>query len=371
MCSFARARGIAVVLVLAMLALTTTLSVGAQVPAAGVSLKITKETAPPGGIAQMKVLITEPKPITTGRANMSFSGFSDIEGIALGSDDSAGIAIVRGGEIAISILSPTGTFGMDPDYPALVTVAGRVPFDAPLGVRIPMTMDPAALQFTDPTGAVYPAEIKNGYLLSGGGISIGDVTPGSADLPAGATVSIFGTGFRPDTTVKLKETLLAQVLYINPGQIDVVLAEPAHMHGKAIRARNRDGSQVTYYSYQRTRPFGSSVHPVLRNVVPIFPVETFLQGSVQLSVTTAGIAVQNLEATDTFMFAELIDGAGVPIAAGLIEVPSNSYVVRAVSEIFGRPYSGTGLVRLVGVSPVQILGVDVDSTGAASPRLPQ
>lgn len=362
-------RGSAVVIVAGTLALAAP-GLGAQVPDAGVSVRITPETAPPGSIVQMKVLITEPKPITTGRGRLSFSGFDDIEGIALGSTDSAGIAIVRGGEIAISILSPTATFGMDPDYAAL-TVAGRVPLDAPLGSRFPMTMDPAALQFIDPGGAVYPAEIKNGHLLVGNAMTIADVTPGSADLPAGATVSIFGSGFRPDTRVRLKETALAQVLYINPGQIDVVLADPTRMHGKAIRFRNPDGSEATYFSYQRTGRTGRSAHPVLRHVVPIFPMKTFAMGSVQLAARTVGIAVQNLESTDTSVFAELLDGAGDSVATGLIEVPAHSYVVRTVSEIFGVRHSATRVVRLLSVSPVQMLGVDVDRSGAASPRLPQ
>jgi hypothetical protein len=370
---FPRAPGVAAVVGTLVL---STLGAGAQVPDAGVSLKISMETAPPGSIVQMKVRLTEPQPIVTGRALLSFPGF-DIEGIA-GSRDSAGMAVVRGGEIALSVLS-TGAFAMDPDYPALLTVTVRVPPDAPPDTLFPMTLDRSSLELVDLTGAVYPAEIKDGYLLTtgdlstgGGAISVSDVVPGSAALPAGSTLSIFGTGFRRHTRVKLKETLLAQVMYVNPGQINVVLAEPARMHGKAIRVRNEDGSEVTYFSYQRTRPSGSSADPVLRDVVPMFPAETSsLQGSVQLADTTVGIAVQNLEATDTLIFAELIDGAGGAVAAGQIEVPANSYVVRAVSEIFGLPYSGTGQVRLVGVSPVQILGVDVDPTGAVSPRLPQ
>lgn len=339
---------------------------GAQVVDPGLSLKISVEKAPPGAIAQIKLLVTEPKPITTGWADMSFDGFSDFAGFALGSGESAAVAVVQGSRFRIAVVSPDGTFGINPDYPVL-TVAGRVRLDAPAGVPMPMTMDP--IEFRDLAGALYPVEVKDGSLVAGGELSVSDVTPGSADLPAGATVSIFGSGFRPNTRVRLRETLLDEVRYVNEGQLDVVLAEPALMHGMRIRVRNPAGSEVTYYSYQRIGPSGSSGHPVLRDVVPIFLAQTLLQGS--LPGATVGVAVQNPGATDAFLLADLVDDAGVQLATAIVEVPANHYLVRSLSEIFGASYGGAGSLRLVSDHPVQILGIDVDSSGGASPRLPQ
>ena len=342
----------------------------AQAPEVGVSLKVSREIAPPGRIAQMKVFVTEPKPITTGRAWMEFDAFSDIVGIALGAEDSAAVAVVVAGQLEFSVVSPGGAFGMDPDYPVL-TIAGRVPVDTPVGVRIPMIIDAASVQLTDPLGVLYPTHVKNGYLECGGTLSVSDVIPGNADLPAGATVSIFGSGFRPDTRVQLKETLLAGVMYVNPGRIDAVLGEPARMRGMGVRVWDRDGSMATYVSYQRTGLVGSSAHPVLQHVVPVFPAATSQQASIRLGTATAGIALQNLGAVDVSVFAELADASGVPLAVGFIDVPSSKYVVQAISETFGVTHAGPGFVRIVAASPVQVLGVDVDAAGRATPRLPQ
>ena len=46
----------------------------------GVSLKVSSEIAPPGGIAQVKISVTEPRPISTG--GMFFSTSLDFAGIA-------------------------------------------------------------------------------------------------------------------------------------------------------------------------------------------------------------------------------------------------------------------------------------------------
>ena len=49
----------------------------------GVSLKIANEQVPPGGIAQVKLFVTEPRPISTAGGRFGFDGFDSIEGVAL------------------------------------------------------------------------------------------------------------------------------------------------------------------------------------------------------------------------------------------------------------------------------------------------
>src|SRR3954451_17004415 len=74
---------------------------------AGVSLSVSKEIAPPGSLAQMKVFITEPKPISTGTGSFTFSGYDSIFGINVMSPtyDAAGIALVRGNNLSLSVIS--------------------------------------------------------------------------------------------------------------------------------------------------------------------------------------------------------------------------------------------------------------------------
>ena len=159
----------------------------------GVSLKVSNETVPPGGIAQMKISVTEPRPISTG--GMSFFADFDFAGIAAISpdDDTYGVAQISGGQLRFAVQSPTGTFGMNSDYP-IFTVALRVPAAASLASVDPISVGGDGLRFVSPAGTVYPAEFKNGSVTVAETLSIDDVNPGSADLPAGSVVLISGHG---------------------------------------------------------------------------------------------------------------------------------------------------------------------------------
>jgi hypothetical protein len=333
------------------------------------SLRVSSESTPPGGVVQVKLEVTESTPITTGDSHIIWS-LGAIDGVAFGGEDSAGVAVVRGGVVALSILSPTASFGMSSDYPA-VTLTGRVPAEARLRTRLPVILDADSLRIFDATGAMYTdAEIDNGEVTVANRITISDVVPGSADLPAGSVVSIYGTGFNRDTRIWLGDATLAQVRYVSPTQMNVVLAEPARMHGMRVRARNEDGFRVEYFSYQRTRRDAPSGYELLRDVVPVFPLNGMHDATVRVDKTTLGLALQNIEATDAHVFIDLTDDEGRPIASAQIAVGVNRFVVRALDEIFEPPIAGPGVIRLTSVSAVQVIGVDVDAAGVARPRLP-
>src|SRR4051794_14109865 len=106
-------RGIPVVLVTAAACFT------APAQVAPITLRVSSETAPAGGMAQMKVLMTSPKPITSGGMYMSLAdmSFESIDGIALFSDtgDVSGAAVVDGGKVNVQFTSPNGTFGTNAD----------------------------------------------------------------------------------------------------------------------------------------------------------------------------------------------------------------------------------------------------------------
>ncbi len=338
-----------------------------------VSIKVSQETASPGGLAQMKIRMTDAKPIITGRARLSLVGLASVEGIRLVSpdDDAAGVAVVRGTDIALSVVSPNGTFGMDSDYP-LVTIVGRVPIDASIGETFPVVVHPEALRLVGPTGGSYVAEIDQGQLVSWPSLAIYDVVHGSATLPAGSTVSIYGSHFQPETEIRFKESeaSVRQVLYLSPTRIDVILDDITPMHGMEIEARNPDGSRVTYFSYQRTSQSGRSTHAVLHDVVPVFRSRTMRQATLQLAGAAVGVALQNLNAADATVQLEWMTSAGVHVASAKLTVPANKFVVRELQEIFHLQSGADVVVRLGSTTPVQVLGVSVDSTGIAIPRLP-
>jgi len=342
----------------------------APLPAAvfrGLSIKILDESAPPGGIAQMKMMITEPKPISTGRGGFSYDGFDSVDGIALISpnDDTFGVARVLAREIELAIVSLSGTYGTTLDYPVL-TIAGHVPETTPLGSSFLFTLDPTSFSFLDPAGAQYPMEIAPGQLTIDNTISIDDVRPGSADLAAGSVVQIFGTNFTPKTDIRFGEAKIGSQRFVSPSQIEVVLGSPARMHGMRVRAKGARET-VEYFSYQRTARDGESVDPAFVSLVPVFPRGSTTTATIDLAGDIAGLGLQNLGPDTAMVSADLLNADGSVLASATFPLGSNRYLARSIPEMFQVSY-GPGLrVQLSASAPIQAMGIAVDARGFASP----
>lgn len=351
---------------------------GGGVKFAGVALSVSTETAPPGATAQAKISLTEPKPISTGGGSLSFSAFDSVFGIAVmgPGQDTYGVALERGTDIALSVFSTTASFGTSVDYP-IITIAGRVPASAPVGTKYVLPIDPTAFHFLDPTGVPYPVDAKPGQLIAGTGVSIGDVFPGSSVVPAGGVVTITGTNFFPNTNIRFAEAKIAQVRYVSPTRIDVVLGQTATMHGMTILAKNPDGSKATYFSYQRTRPMSPSADPVMQFAVPLFPPQTVAAATVTLPPaapdTTYGIALQNIDINiGAYALITLLDANGNVIAGSGTDVLPSTFVVRELSELFGSVPPNAAAVRVLSNAPIQVLGIAANQVaGTADPIVAQ
>jgi hypothetical protein len=343
----------------------------AALQVAGVSLKVSHESAPPGGIAQIKVTVTEPKPISTGRMALSFGRLDRIAGIAAMSpaNDTFGVAQLRNLEIRFSVLSTTSSFGTSLDYPIL-TVAARVPASTPLGTVIPVSLGSDGIAMFGPRGAVYPYEVDDGSVTVARGISIDDVTPGSADLPAGSLVTIVGHGFVPATKVRFNETILSSVRYVDSTHMQVALASAARMHGMRIRAENPDGRKTTYFSYQRTRRQGTSAFPAFQNVVPLFPLRMAMQARVRITAVSTALALQNIGTTTVGTAVDLLAADGQVLATRVTSVGPSRFAVREISELFGMSYVPGSIVRVRSAGPIQVMGIEVGPSGDATPITP-
>ncbi|HEV7766495.1 MAG TPA: hypothetical protein VGQ76_15950 [Thermoanaerobaculia bacterium] len=379
------------------IAIALCFTIGAAADGPGLSLRITDEAAPAGSIVQIKIDVTEPKPISTGRGKIKIKGVTTVEGIVLMNkgQDTYGVAMLDGEDLSFAITSPSSRFGTPADYPIL-GIAGTVA-TAPLGTTFPLTLDPAGLGFRDPSGTVYPTEIRNGNLRIANAVTIGDVSPGSSIVPAGGVVQISGANFKPSTRIRLSETNIAEQRFISSQRIDVVLAQTTNMHGLRIRARNDDGDDKTeseYFSYERTTAESSSNDPILKKVVPLFAPTTYTLTMVQLparvaqgrrravrsgsgsiggvtlgNTTNVGVALQNLSSSTATVSIELIDRFGYPYAVTTMSVGPDRYLVRELSEMFG----SVALPSAFGVRsnvPIQILGLVADRSAGIAAAVP-
>lgn len=332
----------------------------------GVSLKIPAESAPPGAMAQMKVFVTEPKPISTGRGFIDTTGFTTIGGIALTNGDASGVAVFDGQQVAISILSPSGSFGLNTDYPVL-TLTGRLSASAPIGAWYPFDLNATSLMLLDPTGTVYPTEVTSRGLTVAPGVAIEDVKPGSAFVPAGGTVSIFGKNFVPGTQIRFKDVIVASTAYVSDTRIDVVLGQDAYMRGVQIQARNPGNSSDTYFAYERTARLGTSTDQLLNVAVPVFSPTEATSATLVLSGARAAIALQNIETTTADASVSLYSPDGTLLARAVVSLPPDTYVVRDTLDLFGMPYAPFQSVIVRSTGLVQAMGIAFDAAGAATP----
>jgi hypothetical protein len=371
----------------------------------GLSLRVTDEAAPAGSIVQIKVEVTEAKPISTGRGKIKIKGVSaarqvsvlatDAQAAAANASillmnpgqDTYGLALMDGEDLTFAVTSPSNLFGTHLDAPILA-IAATVP-NASAGTRFPIELDANGLGFRDPSGNIYPTEIQNGSVtVSRGAISISDVTPGSSIVPAGGLVRISGVNFTPDTRLQLDEASLAAQRFISSHEIDVVLGQTTNMHGLRIRVRNDEKdnkSECVYFSYERTTSSGASNDPILGRVVPLFAPATYTTATIDLpkvtsgkrrsagpsrgsssSATTYGFALQNLQTSTATVTVELLDRSGNPYAINTISIGPDRFLVQEFGEVFGLAAPPSAL-RIRSNVPIQVLGLTADrSTGSAA-----
>ena len=333
------------------------------------------ETAVPGGVLQLKLEVTEPRPIFTGGGGWSFDGYSDFLGLAVGgSPDSAAVGVMRGAGMKLRMVAPSNDLAVA-DYPILMT-ALRVP-----AARIPGQTSVANItidSFTGPGGVAIPTVGQPGTITVNGGAWIGNVEPGSALVPAGGVITITGGGFvAGQTDVTLSETPLSSVTVLDPSTIQIVPAQAVTMHGEEVRIEVGQGGsrqRLSYFSYQRTTPFVTSGDPLFSAVEPAFQRLDWTAAMVAFPAPSAGralgLSLQNTSGADATVTLRLVNGAA-PAAPLTFSLPENQRVSVALAEIFGTSCTAACTVRVAASSPIQVLGLYGDRTAdAVDPVLP-
>ena len=302
-----------------------------------VSLHIPDESVPPGGVVQMKFMVTEPTPITSGGPRFSSPTGALVRGIHLfnPTGDVNGVAMVNGSQVNIAYVTSNGTQGSD--YP-IMTVAFQMPASAAVGTKTQFSLDPSSTWTLGLLGTASMKPILPATITVGGSISITDIVPGGGLLPDGTIVHIQGIGFQSGTQVQLSGFAASSISVVSPQEIQIVLAAPTDMTGKKIQVVNPDGSQDTYFSYLRGIPLGQSSQSLLSSAVPIFSSMTHSQGtfaSAGFSSTSqfSGVAVQNPSLEPATLVFTLFSATGVPLGSSTVVVPSGYRMMRESSEL--------------------------------------
>lgn len=334
---------------------------------AGVELTIPNETVPAGGMLQMKVQITEPKPISKGGQRAAFSStfLGSVQGIALfsPSGDASGTAVLSSGAARFSLHSSLSDMGNNIDYPIL-TVAVPVKATAIAGQIANLVLDPSLSQWVDPTGQNYPVLTKNGTVTVGGTLSISNIVPGGGTVPPGTKIAIRGIGFDPNCKVQVNEATIAKRTFVSSTEIDITLTTSVNMTSRRVRVtKPSTNEQVTYYSYQRTVAIGKSVHPLLARTAPLFSQAiwslAYFKPILNASQFT-GLALQNQTAAPSTVRLRLLAPNGVVLATRDVVLGANRRITRDLAEFFPGVVPATGTkvrAKVISGPAVQMLGL--------------
>ncbi len=339
------------------------------------SLRIRDETAPAGGMVQMKVLTTEGTPISGGRPFLNFNTgvFEAVDGIGMFAPmgELAGAAVMDGDRVSISYVTTTPFTG---DYP-LLTVALRIRPDVEPGTATTFTLDPSSLWKL--SGTQVRAKVSPATVTIGGSVAISDVIPGEGWFPAGTVVSVRGVGFNDQSRLRVDGIDISAVQVVSSTEIQFTLATAANMTAASLRADNADGSRSTYHSYMRGIPAAVSARTLLSATTPIFSGTTRSVATVgpipaMTGLQYAALALQNpnLASADVTLGLYAADGTFLQSSTRALD---NGYrLTLELSELFdGMAPPPGAFVRVSSSLPIEAFGLLCDEwTWTVTPRLP-
>jgi len=313
---------------------------GAAAPANNLHLVVSSENAPPGGVVQVKVFAAPPAAVVSGEAKLSFDpavfgnfvnvGFFSVAG------DQAVAPKIQGTRIDVDFLLPSGGVGRVPDLPILTVTIPILPNAKP-GTTAQVLLNTSATPWMDPAGNTYSVQSTPGTVTVGGGLWIGDVTPGGGVQPTGTAVRIDGGGFDPAATLSVDGVSVASVQFVSSQQMNFTLAAPAELTGKRVHVQNPDGSQVDYFASFRPVPADSATQQLLSSGEIIFPLRTWTNATCSLS--GGSVAFQNTTSAPVSVTMNGSTGNAVSFtvpAAAILTDPgatSGTYTINASAPI--------------------------------------
>ncbi len=344
-------------------------------PFPGLSLKIQDATIPPGGVYQLQLLVTEPKPVGAGSPHVTFSSAAFGTGAGASvhdpSGEACGVAVRTLGGFSVSLLSPNAMMGTTGDA-AIMTVDLPVRPDAQTGLQVPVNLDLSNTVFLDSTGQPYPLQVSGGNLNIGGTLNITEVIPEGETVAAGATISILGAGFTPSASVDFEGANVVTTRFVSSQQLDVTLDQTLLLDGVRVRIRTAT-EQAFYFPYFHTTEIGHSSNQLVAAADPMFSRVTYTVATLPWTRSGSaftGIALQNPTTNSAQVTLELLTSGNQVLQTVNISLPGKSKMTEDLLDYFPQPAANGAVVRIGSSQPIQILGLQGDTgTGLIKPLM--
>lgn len=246
----------------------------AALPQSSLKLIITVPPVPVGAVAQVRLALTSPIPISSGAIEMEFDrtvfGPPQAVDVFSAAGDQTGSASFSANRLRVSFSSRSGGIGRLPSLPIL---AVSIPVLGPSGSTADLQLVPSDVLWRDVQGNRYVVSAERVRFRTGGSLSIDGVTPGGGLLPAGTRVRIEGRGFSAGIAVQIDGVPLTSTEFISPNTIDVRVAAPVDLTGRPVRVRNANGESADFYPALRP---GMVLMPNGDLVQYVFPQQLFV-----------------------------------------------------------------------------------------------
>ena len=358
----------------------------------GFSLRVVNEIAPPGGLALVRVELTEPKPISGGKIRLSVAasqapavaaaatagplGAILAAGMMSRSGDVRGLPSITANAVTIDFTSPGSTLGLDLDLPLMV-VAIAVSPDAVPGSTVPLTLDLSASSFLDSTGQPYVPEAKQGSFTVGG-VSVTKLIASSQPLAPGSTITLQGVGFQPGMTVALENASSSSMEFVSSRQINLTLGSAFNLDASSIRLRNPDGSDDVFYALPELTQIGSGTGPKPNFALSSLVLPDNSSEDLLINLSPAAQSAGTLTLTSTSA-GILQFPASLPVSAGASSVTLRVFGQNAGNTVLTAAFGGSTAaipVHVISGSSLQIpvlrndatmqLGLALTNTGTAA-----
>jgi uncharacterized protein (TIGR03437 family) len=345
------------------------------------SLRIAEELTPPGGIAQVKVELTEPRPIIIVKSNVRSANSGaqsrrfSIPVRALGggllgpvqgarafsaSGNLAGAATIVGDEIRLQILSPDGQFGLVPDTP-LVVFTAPVSASAAPGATATLSLDLGSMEIRKPDGQSYGTESKPGTLRVGG-VSIDRVLVSGDFVAAGTELVIRGSGFVQGGDLDINEVDTVSVRVVNSTEVRAVVQQSFSLYGRRIRWRNPGNDEDEFFPVSGTPTAPPGTHPLIAATFPLFGEAANTAARIAFpAARVPGLALENPSATPATVTIRGFQGSASTAFQATRTLTAGGTHVEDLATLFGTANHGLSAVQLESAQPIRVLGLAADT----------
>jgi len=346
----------------------------------GLWLRMSDETAPAGGVAQVRFTLTEPKPIIRTRMDLEFDDtiVGDIVGIALfsGSGEATGTAIRMGNRLHVEALSPTANWGMDENLP-LLTVSVRLRDDAPAGARAGFRIAPESVFYEQNGGQWNVEDNAPGSVTVGPDFAINQIVPSGGFIQAGQTVRVMGVGFAPGTQAGIEGVEGLSATVVSPTEIALTSTTTYQLDQRRVSVVDPWARERSFFAALEGFENAPSVYDLLAATQPMFSprAETSASFVVPQDLTGgdpfAGVAIQNPTSDMARVKVTALDAAGTRLGKAYLTLLGTERVVRDISELMpGVTVPAGTVLQIESDVPLQVLGLAGSLTTATVLPLP-